>query len=435
MFTKQTITDVKLTGKRVLMRAEFDVPLTKSGTIANDKRIRSSLPTIEYLLKQDCSIVIIAHLGRPGGKKDYSLSLKQVAKRLGELLKKPVKFVDEAVGPVVQTACKSLKAGQVLLLENVRFYPGEEQNDHAFAEAIVSDTKAQFFVQECFGVAHRRHASVVGCAALLPNAAGLLLAEEVDVITSAIKEPKRPLLAIVGGAKISDKIDVIKTFVGIADMVAVTGAMANTFLLAQGLKVGTSLVEKDAVETAKEILLLAAQKAKKQRFSFLVPEDVVVASAIDAKAKTRIVDLSGNTFADIEAYPKRPLKESVTVGANEAILDIGPMSAAKIAGACHMAAMVLWNGTAGVTEVKGLAGAADPFAHGTNAIIEALIGDDSNPHNKPFTVVGGGDTVGYLEERGLAMAFDHVSTGGGASLELMAGHELPGVAVLMDKKA
>jgi phosphoglycerate kinase len=289
-------------------------------------------------------------------------------------------------------------------------------------------------VQDGFGTAHRPYASYDAIARQgIPAIAGLLLEKEVDTITGVMENPERPLMVIVGGAKISDKIEILNKFIDIADCVAVVGALANTFLLAQGYKVGASLAEPSDVHLAKEILLKAHKKSKKGRFTFFVPRDVVVAKNMTNDSTTRIVDISHNTWADITSYPKKPDPSLYTVCDDEQILDIGPISAGRIAGAIKIAHTVIWNGTCGVTETKGLAGAADPFSHGTKVLVEALAGERGELDH-PFVVVGGGDTVGYVEScDGLRERLGHVSTGGGASLDLMAGKDLPGVAVLEDK--
>lgn len=434
MFTKKTVKDIDLKGKRVLLRADYNVPV-KDGKIDDDYRIKQSLPTVKYIWEQyESSLVIISHLGRPDGKPDKDFSLAPVAKRLSELLGKEVKFADDCIGEEAKEACDSLKPGEILLLENVRFHPEEEKDDPKFAQAIIDATGAQVFVQDGFGVVHRAHATTYAIAKLLPAVAGLLLENEVDTITKVMQDPARPLVAVVGGAKISDKIDVLNKFIDIADCVAVGGGMANDFLLAEGLKVGKSLIEKDVLDDAKKILQKAKQAEKDRQFSFIVPVDAVVSTSADGKSPTRIVDLTSHTLSDIEAYPKTPPHHAYSIAAEEMILDIGPISSAYIAGAIKLSRTVIWNGTVGVTETKGLAGAQRPFAHGTKAIVDAMIGPSNQHLNKPFSLVGGGDTAAYVEEEGLVGDFNHVSTGGGASLELMAGRKLPGVEVLQDKR-
>ena len=263
---------------------------------------------------------------------------------------------------------------------------------------------------------------------------GFLLEKEVDTITDAMESPDRPLAVVIGGAKISDKIELLDIFVERADYVAVVGAMANTFLLAEGIEVGSSLVEREALGTAKQVLEKAQARMQKEHFTFYLPHDVVVAKKVDNTLPTRVVDITSHTWADIAAYPKQPDKAAYTIAPDEWILDIGPITAGSIAGALKLAHTAVWNGTAGVTETKGLHGAADPYAHGTKIIAESLVGERAGEKDRPFTVVGGGDTVGFVESvSGLRERLDHVSTGGGASLELMAGKKLPGVEALLDK--
>ncbi|MGH7241752.1 MAG: phosphoglycerate kinase, partial [Candidatus Saccharimonadales bacterium] len=400
----------------------------EDGKITDDYRIKQSLPTVEYLTQHGAKLVICSHLGRPDGKPDPAASLFPVAKRLQQLLKKDVEFVSDCVGERVEKAVAKLEPGKVLLLENLRFHAEEEQNDPAFAKQLAS--LADIFVQDGFGVVHRAHASTEGVTHFLPSVAGLLLEKEVDTITNVMEKPQRPLVAIVGGAKIADKIDILHRFIDIADFVAVGGAMANTFLVAQGVDVAKSLYDKADVPLARDILAKAAKKAKQEPFVFALPHDAVVASKIDKAAPTRIVDWSAHIIADIENYPKRPPLVSGHIKADEMILDIGPFSASFIAGAIQLSNTVVWNGAAGVTETPALHDPVGPTAHGTETILEAIIGEFGH---KPFSLVGGGDTVGYVESRGVVGSFDHVSTGGGASLELMSGRKLPGVEALLNK--
>jgi phosphoglycerate kinase len=400
MFTKKTIRDLDLHGKKILLRADYNVPL-KSGKISDDYRIQKSLPTIEYLLKQDVALIICSHLGRPKGV-DKSLSLAPVAERLGSLLNREVKFARDCIGDEVEKAASELRPGEILLLENLRFHAEEETDDDGFAKQLAALAGEDgVFVQDGFGVVHRAHASTVAVTKHLPAVAGLLLEQEVDTITEAMEHPKKPLLAIVGGAKIADKIDVLKQFVEIADEIAIGGAMANTFLAAQGIDVGDSLYDKDRLDEARGIVKAAAAK----NIKMALPTDGVVATEVEAEAKTKVV-----TFGT----------DSLKHG--EKILDIGPVSAGRIADLISQAQSVIWNGTMGVTELK-------PFTQGTETVIKALTG----PAPKPFTLVGGGDTAGYLENRQLVKDFAFVSTGGGASLDLMSGRPLPGVEALLPK--
>lgn len=427
MFTKQTIRDIDVAGKTVLLRADYNVPI-ENGKITDDYRIKQSLPTIHYLLEKNVKLIICSHLGRPSGPKDTADSLFPVAKRLQQILDQQVAFATDCIGEPAKRAAASLQRGQVLLLENLRFHPEEEANDDGFAKQLAS--LADVFVQDGFGVVHRAHASTEAITHHLPSVAGLLLEKEVDTITNVMEQPKRPLMAIIGGAKIADKIDLLHHFIEIADFVAVGGAMANTFLAAQGIDVADSLFDKTDLSVAKDIVHKAEVQAKKRRFIFAIPHDAVVAHAIDKAAPTRIVDWTAHVIADIESYPKRPPLDASRIHAHEMILDIGPFSGSFIAGGVQLANTVVWNGTMGVTETESLQGPIGPYAHGSDLVIQALLGEFGH---KPFTVVGGGDTVGYVETRKLVDCFGHVSTGGGASLELMAGRKLPGVEALLDK--
>ena len=427
-FSKKTIRDITVENKRVLLRADYNVPLDDHGAITDDYRILQSIPTVEYLLEHGAAVIICSHLGRPDGKVNPTESLFPVAKRLQELLHKDVEFAPDCIGERAQKASANLKPGQVLLLENLRFHPEEEANDDAFATQLAK--LADIFVQDGFGVVHRAHASTEGITHHLPSVAGLLLEKEVSTITNVMEKPERPLVAVVGGAKITDKIEILQRFIDIADVVIVGGAMANTFLHAQGVRVGRSKLEPADLPLAKEILHTVNEVEKERDFVFYLPQDGVVAKKLDRAAPTRIVDWSAHVIADIEAYPKRPVHEASQVQDDEMILDIGPFSGAFIAGVLQLAGSVIWNGAMGVTETKGLQGPIGPTAHGTELLVEAMLGQFGN---RPFSVVGGGDTVGFIQSRGLTASFDHVSTGGGASLELMSGRKLPGVEALENK--
>lgn len=427
-FTKKTINDIDLSGKRVLLRADYNVPLNDQGEITDDYRVQQSLPTVRLLLERGAAVVICSHLGRPDGKPDAKYSLLPVAKRLKELLGQDVEFAPDCVGERAVKAASSLQPGQVLLLENLRFHAEEEANDENFGKQLAE--LADVFVQDGFGVVHRAHASTEAVTHFLPSVAGLLLEREVDTITGVMENPSRPLVAVIGGAKIADKIEILKRFIDIADVVAVGGAMANTFLQASGVQIGKSMTDAEDLPLAKEIIELARARSANGKFVFYLPQDGVVASKIDKAAPTRIVDWSAHVIADIENYPKRPAIEASQVAADEMILDIGPFSGAFVAGAMQLAGTVVWNGALGVTETESLQGPVGPFAHGTELLVEAMTGQFGN---RPFTLVGGGDTVGYIEGRGLLGAFNHVSTGGGASLELMSGRKLPGVEALENK--
>ena len=428
MFTKKTIRDIDLEGKRVLLRADYNVPVNGNGTITDDYRITQSIPTIKALLDKHVRLVICSHLGRPDGKVDPKSSLKPVAVRLSKLLGQDVQFVHDCVGPDVDQAVAELQPGQILLLENLRFHAEEEKNDDNFAAQLAKC--GEVFVQDGFGVVHRAHASTDAVTRHLPSVAGLLLEKEVDTITNVMSQPKRPLMAVIGGAKIADKLDIIYKFIEIADVIAIGGAMANTFLKARGTDIAKSMFDAEDLTLAKEIMAAADKKAKQQSFVFYLPQDAVVATSMDKSAATRIVDWDAHVVAEIESYPKRPSARTREIASNEMILDIGPFSGAFIAGASQLANTVVWNGTMGVTETPAVHGPVGPFAHGTELVIDALVGDYGH---RPFSLVGGGDTVGYIEQRKLMSAFNHVSTGGGASLELMAGRKLPGVEALQNK--
>lgn len=429
----KTVKDIDLRGKRVLVRADFNVSI-KDGIVVGDFRLRQTIPTLEYILRQKpAALIIVSHLGRPSGKPDNKLSLRPIGKELARLLDREVHFVADCVGEHTQKALVDLRPGSVTLLENLRFHAGEENNDHNFAEALVEATGAEIFVQDGFGTAHRAHATYVAITKLLPSVGGLLLEKEVETIQKVIIKPQHPLTAVIGGVKIEDKIGVLKRFIEMADCVAVVGALANNFLVARDIKVGKSVIDADKIDLAEEIIELAEKEAKKRPFKLLIPVDGVVSTSTAGRAPTRIVELQTAVLADVEAYPKTPPAHSHTVAADELILDIGPMSASEIVGAIEVSRTVVWSGTAGMAEVKGLAGAAAPFAHASQMIAEAMIGGNGTPKSKPFSLVGGGDTTAYIESEGLAEEFSHVSTGGSATLELMAGNKLPGLEALQSK--
>jgi phosphoglycerate kinase len=427
MIHKKTIKDIDIQGKIVLVRADYNVPL-EDGVITDDYRIEKSLPTLRYLLEHNCKVIICSHLGRPSGPDDKANSLQPIAKRLGELLEREVWFTPDCVGEKSRQMIHDLPHGDVLLLENLRFHPEEEANDDGFATKLAEGI--DIFVQDGFGVVHRAHASTEAITHHVYSVAGLLLENEVDTISQVMEAPDRPLFALIGGAKISDKIDMLRRFIDIADVVAVGGAMANTFLLAEGIKIGKSLADPEEVPLAKEILEKARAKASSGRFVFYVPQDGVVAHAIDSSQPTRIVDWGTHAIAEIENYPKFPPKQSSVVAKDESILDIGPFSGAFIAGSMQLANTVIWNGAMGVTEIEGLQSKTGPFSQGTELVVEAMLGQFGH---KPNTIVGGGDTVGYIENQKLVAQFGHVSTGGGASMELMSGKPLPGVEALVNK--
>lgn len=427
MFHKKTIRDIDLKGKTVLVRADYNVPV-KDGKITDDYRVEKSLPTLKYLLKQDCKVVICSHLGRPEGPADISKSLKPVARCLEKLLGSKVEFSADCINSESRRMIKNLSGGEILLLENLRYYKEEEANEGPFAKKLAEGI--DLFVQDGFGVVHRAHASTDAVTHYLPSVAGLLVEQEVSVITEVMEKPERPLFALIGGAKIRDKIDMLHRFIDIADVVAVGGAMANTFLLAEGIEIGKSLADPKEIPLAKEIMNKARAKARKGRFVFYVPQDGVVAEALDNTKPTRIVDWGTHAIADIENYPKHPPKSSSEVGKHESIFDIGPFSGAFIAGSMQLANTVIWNGAMGVTETKGLQSKTGPYSQGTELVVEAMLGQFGH---KPKTVVGGGDTAGYIESQKLVSYFTHVSTGGGASMDLMSGKKLPGVEALQNR--
>lgn len=405
-FSKQTIYDVPLEHKTVLVRADYNVPLTSDGKISDDLRIRASLPTLKYLLEQGCRVVIMSHLGRPDGERNAKYSLASVAERLSELLGQTVQFADDCAGDKVAQAVKKLHIGQVLLLENVRFYPEEEQNDLAFAKKIAAAVKARYFVQDGFGVVHRAHASTDAIAQCIPGIAGALLTREVTTISDAMKAPKRPLVAVLGGAKVSDKIKVIEAFVQKADRILIGGAMANTFLRYKGYSVGKSKVETDQHDTIEAIYAAAAKKvgAEKVDEFILLPTDVAVATSPDEaeRAVVSVDKIPDNTMA----------------------LDIGSDTIERFCEAAAGAKTVIWNGTLGFSEKQ-------PFAHGSARMALVLASND-----EIFSIIGGGDTADFVQKWDAqeGKSFSHVSTGGGASLDLMAGKKLPGVEALLAVK-
>jgi phosphoglycerate kinase len=389
---KKTIRDVDVQGKHVLVRVDFNVPL-KDGDVADDRRIRAALPTIQYLLEHGAGVVMMSHLGRPKGKPTPELRMNPVADRLSELLGRPVSKLDDCVGVQVENRVKAMKAGEVILLENTRFKPGETKNDALLAEGLAN--LGQLFVNDAFGTAHRAHASTAGVAQHLPSVAGFLMEKELNYLGRALADPERPFLAVLGGAKISDKIGVIQSLLSKVDSLLIGGGMANTFLKAQGLDTGDSLVEDGALDTARELLASMGDR-------LTLPVDCVIADRFDAEAETQVVPVD-------------------QVRAGWRIMDIGPASVAHFSNRLAAAKTVVWNGPMGVFEFP-------PFAEGTFAIARALAGLKG-----ATTIIGGGDSAAAVEQSGLAGKMSHISTGGGASLELLEGKELPGIAVLLDK--
>lgn len=403
-FSKKTIKDVPLEHKTVLLRADYNVPLGADGSIGDDYRLTQSLPTLHFLMKAGCKIVIISHLGRPKGEVDKKLSLEPVAARLGELLGKKVTFVPDCVGDRVKVAVKQAKPGDILLCENVRFNPGEKTNDPAFAKALADSSRAAYFVQDGFGVVHRADASTEGVTHFLPSVAGLLVEKEVTTITSVMKNPKRPLVAVLGGAKVSDKITVIQKFVQLADQIIIGGAMANTFFKYRGWPIGQSVHEPGEEALIERIYADARQKVGDRVDDFiLLPTDVAVAPAIAPNQKRTIIDVRN-------------------VQPGDYILDLGPASTDAMLARIQPAATVVWSGTLGYTEEI-------VFAFSSAKLATALAAQK----DRTFSVVGGGDTADFVlhwNKKGGA-SFGLVSTGGSASLELMAGQTLPGVAALL----
>ena len=389
---KKTVRDIDVKGKRVLVRVDFNVPL-KGDKVTDDTRIRAALPTIQYLLEKGASVILMSHLGRPKEGPDPKYSMKPTATRLGELLGRPVAFVDDCVGPKAEAAASALKPGDVLVLENTRFYKGETKNDPKLAEQMAK--LAQIYVNDAFGSAHRAHSSTEGVTKFLPAVAGFLMEKELDYLGGVMENPGRPFVAILGGAKVSDKIGVISSLLDKANTLLIGGGMANTFLKAKGLVVGDSLVEDEVLGTAKELMVKAGAR-------MLLPVDVVIAQAMEAGAATKTV-----------------AADKVTAGWR--ILDVGPETLKKYREALLPAKTVVWNGPMGVFEMP-------PFAAGTKAVAAVLAGLKG-----ATTVVGGGDSVAAVTQAGLADRISHISTGGGASLEFLEGKPLPGVVALNDK--
>jgi phosphoglycerate kinase len=391
MFNKKTIRDIDVKGKRVLVRVDYNVPI-KEGKVGDDTRIRAAMPTLEYLLNHGASVILCSHLGRPKGGPDPKFSLKPVGEYLSKLLGKPVAFTEDCVGPAAEVAAKALKPGDVLLLENTRFHPEEEKNDLELAKKMAA--LAEVYVNDAFGSAHRAHSSTEGVAHFLPAVAGFLMEEEIKYLGQAIADPKKPFVAILGGAKISDKIGVIRNLLVKADQVLIGGGMANTFFKAQGYPVADSLVEDEALDTARELLKVGGTHLR-------LPFDVVVGDKFDAEAESKV-------------QPMGPVAEGWR------ILDIGPETVAAYAKIVAGAGTVVWNGPMGVFEFPR-------FAQGTFGVARAVA------DSKAISIIGGGDSVAAVSAAGLSDRITHISTGGGASLEMLEGLVLPGLAALQDK--
>ncbi|MFH1541115.1 MAG: phosphoglycerate kinase [Elusimicrobiota bacterium] len=393
---KLTIRDVDLKCKKVLVRVDYNVPLDKSQSITDDTRIKESLPTIKYLLEQNCKIILCSHLGRPKGKVSPEFSLKPVAKRLSELLKQDVKFATDCIGDEIKKLATDLQPKEILLLENLRFHQEEEKNDEQFAKQL--SELAEFFVQDAFGTVHRAHASTAGVNKFLPSTAGFLLEKEIKYLGDALQNPARPFIAILGGAKVSDKIGVIKNLSTKVDSILIGGAMAYTFLKAIGTSVGNSLVENDKLDLAKELL------KKTSKIQFLLPTDHIIADKV-------------NPDATVEETKSTEIKDG-WLG-----VDIGSATITKYSSVIKSAKTIILNGPMGVFEI-------DRFAVGTNAIVKAIAEATSNG---AISIIGGGDSVSAVKKAGVADKVSHISTGGGASLEFLEGIELPGIAALKEK--
>jgi len=395
---KLTVRDLDAAGKRVFVRVDFNVPL-EDGRVTDDSRIRAALPTILYLQSQGARVILASHLGRPAGKVSDSLRLRPVAARLSQLLGRTVPVTGDALGVGTEDAVRRLRNGEILLLENLRFHAEEEKNDPAFAEALAS--YADVYVNDAFGTAHRAHASTVGVAKLRPAYAGLLMEKEIANLSKLLEDPERPFAAIIGGAKVSDKIKVLSHLMDKVDVMVIGGGMANTFLLAQGKAVGKSLAEPDRIDDARAILGAADDKG----LELVLPVDVVVAKEVTRGTEHRMISVD-------------------KVPASWHIVDLGTQSLANIEAALADVRTVLWNGPLGVFEIPS-------FAHGTNAIARFLA---ARAEKGAAVVIGGGDSVAAIQQQGLADKMTHISTGGGASLEVLEGRELPGITVLLDRE-
>lgn len=393
---KKTVKDIEVKGKRVFVRVDFNVPMA-DGKVTDDTRIRAALPTIQYLIDQGAKVILASHLGRPKGQVVEEMRLTAAGERLAELLGKPVKKVDEAYGEAVKAEIAKMEEGDVLLLENVRFYPGETKNDPELAKAFAE--LADIFVNDAFGSAHRAHASTEGIAQHLPAVSGFLMEKELNALGGALSNPERPFTAIIGGAKVKDKIGVIDNLLDKVDNLIIGGGLAYTFVKALGHDVGNSLLEEDKIDLAKQFM----EKAKEKGVNFYMPVDAVVADRFGEDAETKIVPID-QIPSDWEA------------------LDIGPKTREIYADVVKKSKLVIWNGPMGVFEI-------DKFAEGTKAVAQALADATDT-----FTIIGGGDSAAAVEKFHLADKMDHVSTGGGASLEFMEGKVLPGVAALDDKE-
>jgi len=396
--SKKTVRDIDLDGKKVLVRVDFNVPLDEEQHITDDSRIVASLPTIEYLLDHRAAVILMSHLGRPKGKAVGKLRLAPVAQRLAELLQRPVETTSDCVGAEATSKASALQSGQVLLLENLRFHEEEEKNTPEFARQLAD--LGEIYVNDAFGSAHRAHASTEGVAHYMPAVAGFLMEKEINFLGAALENPNRPFVAIVGGAKVSDKIAVLERLISIADTLLIGGGMANTFLKAQGNEIGDSLYEEAKLDVARDLIT----RAKQQNKTFILPTDVVIADRFAADAEHKVISATA-------AVPQ-----------GWRILDLGPATIQAFRRAVVDAQTIVWNGTLGVAEMPA-------FAIGTNTLIDILI---ERTEQGATTIIGGGDSAAAVEKAGAADRMTHVSTGGGASLEFLEGRTLPGVAALQD---
>ncbi|WP_068986838.1 MULTISPECIES: phosphoglycerate kinase [Lysinibacillus] len=394
MLNKKTMKDIDVKGKRVFVRVDFNVPMA-DGVITDETRIRAAIPTIEYLVEQGAKVILASHLGRPKGEVKEDMRLTAVGVRLAELMGKPVTKLDESIGQAVEEAVANMQNGDMLLLENVRFHAGEEKNDPALAEQFAK--LADVYVNDAFGAAHRAHASTEGIAKHIPAVSGFLMQKELDVLGKALSNPERPFTAIIGGAKVKDKIGVIESLLEKVDHLIIGGGLSFTFIKAQGYDIGKSLLEEDKIDLAKSFI----EKAKAKGVQLHMPVDAVVANEFSKDAETQIVD--------VDAIP-----------ADWMGLDIGPKTAANYAEVIKDSKLIIWNGPMGVFEM-------DKFANGTKTVADAMATTTG------YTVIGGGDSAAAVEKFEVADKMDHISTGGGASLELMEGKELPGIVALNDK--
>lgn len=392
---KKSIRDIDVKGKKVFCRVDFNVPM-KDGQVTDDTRIRAAIPTIQHLSEQGAKVILASHLGRPKGKAVEEMRLNAVAGRLSELIGKPVKKTDEAFGPEVEQEISQMQDGDLLLLENVRFYAGEEKNDPELARSFAA--LAEIYVNDAFGAAHRAHASTEGIAHHLPAVAGFLMEKELEVLGKALSNPERPFTAIIGGAKVKDKIGVIENLLEKVDNLIIGGGLAYTFIKAQGHEIGQSLLEEDKIELAKSFI----EKAKEKGVNFYMPVDAVVAKEFSPDAESKVVAID-------------------EIPADWQGLDIGPKTTEKYREVIQSSKLVIWNGPMGVFEFE-------KFSNGTKGVAQALAEADNT-----YTVIGGGDSAAAVEQFDVADKMDHISTGGGASLEFMEGKELPGVAALNDK--